>query len=195
MQTQLFNEFFGVDESSNPLAFVQLHNGPPGDGTSNVAVDDRRMSVVLDPTSGANTGALVWSNSAADTITNFSIWTDPTAGTCLVTAPFGGFVPVDCSVDSSGVASTLAGQLTIDDYVEVLPALGFALPVVLSANTRYYVVASSGSTFSLSLALRGSAGSLGTTPFPFRCQKCTATVVAANATFRIDVGNLTLGFA
>lgn len=194
MQAQLLAEFFGTDEDGNPLAFVQLHNGPAGDGTFNVGNDTRRMPIILDDT-GANIEQLVWNNSPADTLTHFSLWSDPTTGTCIVSAPFGGFVPTACSVSSSGVITANGTHFTNGDAVEAISDLTVALPGVLTPDLQYYVVGASGATFALATTPGGPAISLGATAFTFRCQKCLPTSVRAGTQFKIDVGNLGLRFA
>lgn len=193
MQAQLLEEFFGTDDDGNPIAFVQLHNGPPGDGTLNVANDTRRMPIGLDST-GANVAELVWPNSPADTLTHFSMWDDVAAGSCIITAPFGGFVPTACAV-SSGVIVANGAAFTNGDPVEALPDLTADLPGVLAVDVQYYVVGVSGPSFELAETSGGPAIALGSTPFTFRCQKCLPTAVRSGTPFLIDVGNLGLRFA
>jgi hypothetical protein len=90
MPLTTFAKNFLLDEGIYSPVYLQLHTGDPGsNGTNNVSTIGSRQSVGLGAASNGvrtSTSTASWTNiditPASETLTHFSIWTDPTSGNC-----------------------------------------------------------------------------------------------------------------
>lgn len=196
-----------LNQIPSPL-FGQMHDGPPGpNGLAHVAFDTRRISIAFAAAAAVggimqrlNSALVSWTNvltPAPDTpleVTDLTLWTAGSGGTCVGRFPIGGFPYRACSMDGTTNKLTSSGVgLGNDNLCEAFAEPG-ADPALtglgLAPDTRYFVVGAVGSTFGLATAQGGAP--IDIADGNIRLARALHRVVSQNGTVRIPAGQLAL---